>query len=87
MIAAAQGLAYAAFAARLRAGGIISDPWLEGRPRFHPEPVLLTEGEQGALYRAAEEMAKAWNELCALCAADPGLVTGFLGLTGVQQAL
>ena len=87
MIAAAQGPAYAAFAARLRAGGIISDPWLEGRPRFHPEPVLLTAREQGALYRAAEEMAKAWNELCALCAADPGLVTGFLGLTEVQQAL
>ena len=32
-------------------------------------------------------MAAAWNELCLLCAADPSLVSDFLGLTPVQQAL
>jgi glutathionylspermidine synthase len=78
---------YAAFVARLTAGGIISDPWVEGRPRFRPEPVVLTVSAQRRLYRAAEEMAAVWNELCALCAASPELVTGFLGLTEVQQAL
>jgi len=76
MIAAAQGLAYSAFAARLRAGGIISDPWLEGKPRFHPEPVLLTEGEQGALYCAAEEMAKAWTSFVRCAPAIPGWSPG-----------
>jgi len=81
------GPAYAAFAERLTAGGGISDPWLEGRPRFHPEPVVLDAAEQVALYRAAEEMAAAWNELCVLCAAQPDLVAGFLGLSDVQQAL
>src|SRR3954468_21697879 len=79
--------AYAAFAARIRAGGGISDPWLEGRPRFHPDPVVLAAAERAALSRAAEEMAAAWNELCLLCAAQPELVSGFLGLSEVQQAL
>jgi glutathionylspermidine synthase len=78
---------YPAFVARLTAGGIISDPWVGGRPRFRPDPVVLTAGEQRALYGAAEEMAAVWNELCAICAANPELVTGFLGLTEVQQAL
>jgi hypothetical protein len=78
---------YADFAARLTAGGVISDPWFEGQPRFHPSPVVLTAAEQASLYQAAEEMAAAYNELCLLCAADPALVTGFLGLTSMQQAL
>src|SRR2546425_11196217 len=78
---------YAAFAARLTAGGVISDPWFEGQPRFQQFPLVLRAAEQAALYRTAEEMAAAWNELCLLCAADPGLVSGFLGLTAVQQAL
>jgi len=78
---------YAAFAARLTAGGVISDPWFEGEPRFQQVPVVLRSAEQAALYRAAEEMAAAWNELCLLCAADPDLVSAFLGLTPLQQAL
>jgi glutathionylspermidine synthase len=78
---------YADFAGRIRAGGIISDPWLDGSPRFRPEPLVLGAGEVASLYGAAEEMAAVWNELCALCAADPQLVSGFLGLTEVQQAL
>jgi len=78
---------YADFAARLTAGGGISDPWLEGRPRFRSEPVVVGADEQASLYRAAEEMAAAWNELCLLCAERPELVSGFLGLSEVQQAL
>jgi glutathionylspermidine synthase len=78
---------YAEFAAQLTAGGLISDPWFEGQPRFEPRPVVLTAAEQAALYRAAEEIATAYNELCLLCAADPALTAGFLGLTPVQQAL
>jgi hypothetical protein len=75
---------YAAFATRLTEGGVISDPWFEGEPRFHPAPVVLARSEQASLYRAAEEMAAAYNELCQL---DPALICEFLGLTPVQQAL
>ena len=55
---------YAGFAARLTAFGLISDPWFEGQPRFHPRPVVITSAVQASLYRAAEEMAAAYNELC-----------------------
>jgi len=78
---------YAGFAARLTAFGLISDPWFEGQPRFHPRPVVLSSAEQASLYRAAEEMAAAYDELCLRCAAEPALVEEFLGLTPVQQAL
>lgn len=78
---------YAAFAARLTAEGFISDPWFEGRPRFQQLPIVLRAAEQAALEHAAEDMAAAWNEVCLLCAADPSLVSGFLGLTPLQQAL
>jgi glutathionylspermidine synthase len=78
---------YAAFARRLTASGVISDPWFEGEPRFRPLPVVLRPPEQAALYQAAEEMAAVWNELCLLCARDPALVSSFLGLTPIQQAL
>jgi len=87
MTVAVPAATYAAFAARLEAGGIISDPWIEGEPRFRPEPVVLSAGEQTSLYRAAEEMAAAWNELSLLCQQDPALVATFLGLTRTQQAL
>ena len=87
MTAPAGAREYADFAARLTTGGLISDPWFEGQPRFHPRPVVLTSAEQASLYRAAEEMAAAYNELCLHCAGDPALVAGFLGLTPVQQAL
>ena len=78
---------YPAFAARLTAGGIISDPWIEGRPRFRPEPLVLAPDEQRALYLAAEEMAVAWNEVSLLCSEDPALAARFLGLSDVQMAL
>ncbi|MGZ6126259.1 MAG: hypothetical protein ACXWLR_14930, partial [Myxococcales bacterium] len=78
---------YASFAARLTGTGMISDPWFEGRPRFRSVPAVLTQDEQRRLYRAAEEIAAAYNEVCTACAADPSLVSRFLGLTPVQQAL
>jgi glutathionylspermidine synthase len=78
---------YASFAARLTATGMISDPWFEGAPRFRPEPVVVTVDEQRALYAAAEEIAAAYDEACRACAADPSLVSAFLGLAPVQQAL
>ena len=78
---------YAVFAARLTGSGLISDPWFEGQPRFRESAVVVPEAEKAMLYRAAEDMAAVWNELCLLCEADASLVSGFLGLTPFQQAL
>ena len=60
MTAPAGARDYAGFAARLTAFGLISDPWFEGQPRFHPRPVVLTSAEQATLrdlLRAASEEA------------------------------
>jgi glutathionylspermidine synthase len=77
---------YADFAARLLATGIISDPWLDGAPRFEEEPVVLTVDQADALAAAAEDVAAAIDALCRLVAAEPALLDR-LGLTPVQRLL
>lgn len=77
---------YAGFAARLVATGVISDPWLDGAPRFEPEPVILTGEQADALAAAAEDVAAAIDALCRLVAAEPALLDR-LGLTPVQRLL
>jgi glutathionylspermidine synthase len=78
---------YPSFAARLTATGMISDPWFEGAPRFRPEPVVLAPEEHQELCHVAEQIATAYDEACKACAADASLVSAFLGLTPVRQAL
>jgi glutathionylspermidine synthase len=78
-------MSYAEFAGRLVAKGIISDPWLEGRPRFRAAPELLTASELDELYRAAEDVTAVYNEVCRLCARDPALLGEFLELTPFQK--
>ena len=41
---------YRDFAAALTAEGILSDPWVDGAPRFRMTPVWLDRATQGALY-------------------------------------
>jgi hypothetical protein len=76
---AAAGLvtSYGDFAARLVAEGILSDPWVDGTPRFRMTPVVLHRATQRVLYAAAEGVALAHDEAARLCARDPELVTRF----------
>ena len=46
--------AYDDFARRILASGIVTDPWIDGAPRFREAPIVLSAAEQRALYRAAE---------------------------------
>jgi glutathionylspermidine synthase len=78
---------YREFAESLVAGGILSDPWLEGRERFRQAPVLLAPEEQAALYQAAEEIASAYNEMVRLCAADQALTERFFLLSPWQKLM
>jgi hypothetical protein len=84
---AAEDIEYAALAARLVATGIIPDPWIEGRPRFRLQPVMLPRETAAALARAAEDLAAVFQELALLCAAEPALVTDVLGLTPFQRLM
>lgn len=79
---------YAAFADRLVARGIITDPWVDGEPRFAVEPHLLPEAKAIALYTAAEALGAAWNEFTqAALAADDATLGERLGLSPLQIAL
>ena len=81
------GESYDRFAVRLTESGIISDPWVDGRPRFQATPLLLRSAEQHALYRAAEEMAAVYDELCRIVSDEPRLLDHFFSLTPCQKAM
>ena len=78
---------YDAFARRIVASGILTDPWIDGAPRFREAPIVLAAAEQRALYRAAEDVASVYDELCALVAERPALLDEFFCLTPWQKAM
>jgi hypothetical protein len=81
-------MSYEHYAARLVESGIITDPWLEGRPRFREAPLVLPRARAAALASAAEDLAFAYNELV-LRFADAGepVLRSFFGLTPWQQRM
>lgn len=80
-------LTYEALAESLLRTGLITDPWLEGAPRFRAEPLLVSRERQAALYRAAEDVAAAYHELVLACTASPEVLDGFFGLTPCQKLM
>jgi glutathionylspermidine synthase len=79
--------AYTAFAERVVAGGILRDPWIDGRPRFRAEPVVVEADRYAALCRAAEDVATACHALVSVLLDEPRLLEDVLGLTPVQRAM
>jgi glutathionylspermidine synthase len=75
---------YAAFGDRLTAGGIVSDPWLDGAPRFATEPIVLDHARHLELCAAAVGIARVHDELARLVFAEPGLAASWFGLTPWQ---
>ena len=78
---------YADLAARLTATGIVSDPWLDGRPRFRQQPLLLTPTVDAALREAAEAIGVVHDEVARLCLEDPALLDEFFQLTPFQRLM
>src|SRR5262249_8485832 len=78
---------YGDFAVDLVAQGILSDPWVDGVPRFQMTPVALERATQHALYAAAEGVAQVHAEAAALCAGDPALVTRFFDLPPAYELM
>lgn len=79
--------AYEAFAQRISASGIVTDPWVFGEPRFREEPVVLSAVDARAMYRVAESVAEVYNELCLMVADEPELLDSFFGLSAYQKAM
>ena len=78
---------YARFAERVRDAGLISDPWLDGQPRFATTATALTERDWRAVVEVAESMAEVHNELVRLVAQDRDLCDRYFKLGPVGLAL
>lgn len=78
---------YDDFAACIADSGIVTDPWIRGKPRLDSEPCLLDAREQAALYGATESVAAVYNDVCRMCADDPELLDTFFQLTPFQKAM
>jgi hypothetical protein len=77
---------YQDFARSVIADGVLSDPWLEGEPRFSLQPLWLDANRLTALYAAAEAVTAALAELATLCSVRPHVVHR-LGLTALQRRM
>ena len=80
-------MSYEAFARRITASGIVTDPWVFGEPRFREEPVVVSAAEAQAMYRCAERVAEVYDELCLMVADEPELLDSFFGLSAYQKAM
>lgn len=78
---------YAAFAERVRGQGLLSDPWLGGKPRFSTQPQFISRRTREAVYEAAQAMAAAHDELARLVTRDPGLFDSYFRLGPVAKAI
>jgi glutathionylspermidine synthase len=79
--------AYDAFAERLTAGGVVTDPWYDGVARFREEPVVLSPSRWRALAGAAEAVAAAYDELAGIVSDEPALLEDFFALAPTQRAM
>lgn len=78
---------YDAFARRIVASGVLSDPWLDGQARFRSEPVIVDARLARELYRASEDVASVYNEMCLIVADEPRLLDDFFMMTPFQKAM
>jgi hypothetical protein len=78
---------YARFAARLATGGLVTDPWIDGRPRFDASTLTLPAAEHAGLATAAEAVAAVHDELARIVAGQPEMLASFFGLTETQRLM
>lgn len=78
---------YASFANDLVASGLISDPWLDGSPRFEEEPLVISATQARALADAGRALAEVYDEVVGLVGEDADLLDDFFGLTPIQKAM
>jgi glutathionylspermidine synthase len=78
---------YVGFARRLTASGLVTDPWVDGAPRFQAQPLPLARADHDAMARAAEAVAAVLDELGHIVCAAPALLDDFFALTPVQSLM
>lgn len=78
---------YARFASELIATGLITDPWIDGEPRFEDAPHILTSKEASELAGAGRALGAVYDELVGIAADDADVLDDFFGLTPMQKAM
>lgn len=78
---------YADFARQLQETGLLSDPWLDGAPRFRLQGVVLSPTRARALRLAAERLGAVYQELIALVWDQPQWLDTFFRLTPYQKLM
>jgi glutathionylspermidine synthase len=69
------------------AGGVITDPWIDGRPRFAAEPIVLSYAEARELANSARDVCELYQEAVELCHDEPALLDDFFGLSPAQKLM
>jgi glutathionylspermidine synthase len=87
MIDAVRAEEYGAFAKSILASGIISDPWIDGQPRFRREPLVLPVRDAEALAEVGRAIGELYEEASQICWDEPALLDDFFALTPVQKAM
>jgi glutathionylspermidine synthase len=80
-------MTYDAFARAITADGTITDPWIDGVPRFREQPIVLDPATWRGMCSAAEDMAAVYNEMCQLVSEEPALLESFFAMTPLQCAM
>jgi glutathionylspermidine synthase len=78
---------YPPLARALTSDGILCDPWIDGRPRFRAQPIVLTSATHRLLADAAEALTAAYHEAALLLAEDASLIDRFYRLTPFQRLM
>jgi glutathionylspermidine synthase len=78
---------YDSFARAIVSGGVLSDPWIGGQPRFRREPIFVPTALAREMARAAEQVAAVYEEACRIVDAEQDLLHEFFMLTPFQRAM
>jgi glutathionylspermidine synthase len=78
---------YDVFARRVVASGVLTDPWIDGEPRFRAAPLVVPADRAAALASAGALIAAAYHELCLLVEDEPRFLDDFFQLTPHQRLL
>lgn len=80
-------LSYDVFAKRILEEGLITDPWLDGEPRFDSRPVVVSPRAAQELAEIGEKTCALYNEAFLLFEEQDSLARSFLGLSDTQFAM
>ncbi|MFO0666896.1 MAG: glutathionylspermidine synthase family protein [Polyangiaceae bacterium] len=80
-------MSYDEFAKRILEEGLITDPWLDGEPRFDSKPIVVDSDDARELASIGERICALYNDAFLILDEQESLATSFFGLTETQLAM